>query len=854
MNSNNHPLRRTLPPIIGGAVRTSGGALTLGKGELAIVDNLRANADGAKVLSSTDLLGMPKRDKRIQLRVGIMDKAVTRSNTNKAPSTPAFALNDVVALRVSAPVEKEIHIDDVIVGFNGTDPASSFVFKTGDAPFKIAMEMKGGPLKYRGGVGNDELVVASAEIPYCNPLDNCEDCDACTPVDCSTIILPLIEQMRNKPIQGGNLVSDYVDITPVLKDCGSDLDDELIPYVFWTLEVCDTGDDEALTLVQNQYPSYKVNRVKRSGPTTTYELLIAESDGTPTAYSQSVAGILKGCEDCPADYTAVTGGYLYAITIEDDGADSSSVITTNLANAKYATGTIIRATGQDAGVGFYTAVYTSKITDAEINTFNNSNSNARRTATVKLWGSIEDFCENTDTTDIDWVEGDSCNVTEHRYKLLLPDTKCGDDRLAELQAYYGSTNVYAYYSTLAMTLTGVSGAAAINIGGADYAVTFDATLTNTADEFVASYAADLLADFGITVTAILGVLNFSGPSYYLNGITITNNAAQDVVTLTGTSGTANISVGGVNYLATFNTDLTTTASDFDTAHSAAILAATGVTVTSSGAALTFIGSSDIINGISITNATGDLAGSGAVTLNLDATLVVAEDLTGSGCNNEYEMLALSNLVCEECDSIYLDRYRTEAPQAFGEYKWVRIPGRMSDPEGTCKCGIRFRGKQDFVSAEQALRLDWVYDESAVQIQVSAGFPEDVREGIGRIPEGEYPVLYRDRYVARTHVAGNLLCEERQSFAYFLGEYSMDYKEQLLKSLLTHFPDLSKQYVMYALTVNVHGSSNRPGNTVSAMEEYRILVEVGRHEAIETALNNLAAAAGIEGVRAYAVTP
>lgn len=58
-------------------------------------------------------------------------------------------------------------------------------------------------------------------------------------------------------------------------------------------------------------------------------------------------------------------------------------------------------------------------------------------------------------------------------------------------------------------------------------------------------------------------------------------------TLTGTSGTCNVVINGVNYLATFATNLTTTAANFVTAHAATILARHGrVAVTSSGAAIT----------------------------------------------------------------------------------------------------------------------------------------------------------------------------------------------------------------------------------------------------------------------------
>lgn len=87
-------------------------------------------------------------------------------------------------------------------------------------------------------------------------------------------------------------------------------------------------------------------------------------------------------------------------------------------------------------------------------------------------------------------------------------------------------------------------------------------------------------------------------------------------TLTGTSGTANITINGVVYLATFATSLTVTAANFVTAHAPTILARDGrCVVTSSGA--------DVIveagfPGMNVTvsapvNVSGDLAGSVATT-------------------------------------------------------------------------------------------------------------------------------------------------------------------------------------------------------------------------------------------------
>jgi len=79
------------------------------------------------------------------------------------------------------------------------------------------------------------------------------------------------------------------------------------------------------------------------------------------------------------------------------------------------------------------------------------------------------------------------------------------------------------------------------------------------------------------------------------------------VTLTGTSGTANVVVGGTNYLATFTSNLTTSAANFVTSHAATLLAL-GIVVTADTGVLTFVADTDTFPTISVANVSGDLAG------------------------------------------------------------------------------------------------------------------------------------------------------------------------------------------------------------------------------------------------------
>jgi hypothetical protein len=92
-----------------------------------------------------------------------------------------------------------------------------------------------------------------------------------------------------------------------------------------------------------------------------------------------------------------------------------------------------------------------------------------------------------------------------------------------------------------------------------------------------------------------------------------NGFSTRTVTLTGTSGTANITVGGTNYLATFTSNLNTSATNFVTTHSSA-LATRGITVTANSGVLTFSALTASFPTIARTNVSGDLSGTiGSVT-------------------------------------------------------------------------------------------------------------------------------------------------------------------------------------------------------------------------------------------------
>ena len=220
-----------------------------------------------------------------------------------------------------------------------------------------------------------------------------------------------------------------------------------------------------------------------------------------------------------------------------------------------------------------------------------------------------------------------------------------------------------------------------------------ATATQTVD-IITGY--DLLADFrGTTATdhyesagityddTGTNVVRYSGLGtniFRQFGFKVNAVAQVDTITLTGTSGTANINVNSVNYLATFTTSLTVSATNFVSTHATALDAA-GITVTSSGADLIFTAKT---GGTAFTiaapvNATGDLAGTLANTTTGKTLLSIVDggniipfvDTTSSGT------FRINNFIPAQSTSEVITNQFHQLPRSAGSDVVSTTPGSVS---------------------------------------------------------------------------------------------------------------------------------------------------------------------------------
>jgi hypothetical protein len=434
--------------VLGGSVMKNGFSLNLAEGQFGIFDVTKQTPRGSVAVESFKggpINKFPRGEASYELKLGHNGPGSipgVRSVSDKKYSSFPFHIKDVLDVRVSVPKRKDQVVDELVIGYNGIDPTTSIQLIPGDEK-EIYIELTGRALEYIGApegiLGLTVPLSAPALLPdQCSPTQ-----DLCAPVDMLPIILGAVDYIRDYDVMGVPFET-FAEVTPVIQLEGLNRTGTTTSTLF-TLQVCDTGDAGALALVQQQYGDLQVIRVSRKGPISTYQVAKTGTTTTPAtapaAFTQTLPSIMKGCEDCPAGYTELPGGLLYAVSLEDDGADQTSVIQ-GLPGA--VAGTAKKADGQEYGVGFYTVVVDNALTDAEITTFMTANP----TAIVEFVNDILPICENGTVTTATWATGETVTATTQNYIINLPDNECGQSRLAELQVAFPN---------LTITETGVTG-------------------------------------------------------------------------------------------------------------------------------------------------------------------------------------------------------------------------------------------------------------------------------------------------------------------------------------------------------------------------------------------------------------
>lgn len=408
------------------SVMTDGRSLNLSraKGAFGVVNmDSVPTKDGLKVIGGFDGLSP---DTTLELRLGKSPISVNRSQSDKAWASRPFSISEVIGLKVDAPKARDYKVDEIVIGYDGFNAETALAFENGDNE-ELDIELSG---KAMGVLGYEKAKVnfkAYFEAPNTGTFTNHE------------IVEKAVERIKEITLLGGVPVTDYIEVSTVNSEnvalVGTD-------NAFFTLTVSDAGDSNAHGLVQSQYDT-KVERTDRIGNESVYTL-IAPAGSTIGSYQAIKAGIIKGCEDCPAGYTELEVGVVYNILLEDDGSDSSATIEGAIPGAVIGS---VELVGVVEGYSSYVVVTDDPLTEAEIDAYVAANAGSTLSF---VSDNVASLC-STSGSAVAWVEGDSCKVSTEDYTIIIADDDCGNNRLAELQAAYPELTITAGTTGLCQT-------------------------------------------------------------------------------------------------------------------------------------------------------------------------------------------------------------------------------------------------------------------------------------------------------------------------------------------------------------------------------------------------------------------
>lgn len=313
----------------------------------------------------------------------------------------------------------------VAVGFSGdvTD-TDSLIVKKGETK-RLYVTLTGRPidkLYTKQGLTRSYVFESSLDAA-------CED-------TCATENPILVAESIAKQINADKFVNKFIKAS-VIKSCNPALDPETTRTVYkFQLRVADTQDNQALGLVQSQYPTLSVKRVGVEGINSVYEVQ-KTVNSAPSAFSNAGITLIPECDTCPAGYTKEVPGFVYTVVAEDANADVSATIVSKI-EAAHPT---VDASATKLSNDNYVVVLSSSLSAAQIEAAIEASSGPAVSSVVFKYESNRSLCVLTTPTTVAWGAAGTLTEFTKKYRITLGDTVCGDLRLAELQAAFPNLTI-----------------------------------------------------------------------------------------------------------------------------------------------------------------------------------------------------------------------------------------------------------------------------------------------------------------------------------------------------------------------------------------------------------------------------
>jgi len=318
---------------------------------------------------------------------------------------------------------------------------------------------------------------------------------------------------------------------------------------------------------------------------------------------------------------------------------------------------------------------------------------------------------------------------------------------------------------------------------------------------------------------------------------------QDSIYLAGSTGSIIVTLGSTSYTTAYNTSLSQTADDFVTNHAAAILATTGLVVTSPGSELLFVGTIEAVS---------SLVGSGTLYDGNDGIEQQEEGtpVTGVACQTVYKTVVFSEVVCEECSPLLRDLFVTEPPVPVGFVHWVE-EAPVYDEEALM--GIFIKSKVNILAGSEEYRDSLPFVYSSTRLSIANQAPGMVTESFSMGTNGRFNVKLLSIATEPEAMGGQFYDMEERTRVYFENRQRLAGNNygKLVLGQESHLKPLT-QYVDYVIRVRTTRFAQSFSGEVVENFDYHILVDACNYVAVENLINDLADAANLDQVFAYGI--
>lgn len=305
------------------------------------------------------------------------------------------------------------------LGNDGVSPCDDLIFECGTT-YQLLITLSGPAIQE-----HLSKPVEAGIISFTTPC--CDGCPAQVPIK---DVLPLIIKEIDNQFEFGK---EFFDVYPIYNCCPTPAPFPRTNFFDYCLEVCDTGDDNALGDVQSFYQDLDVVRSGRIGATSTYKVSCVSAAPAPYTYTNSA---LPDCDTCSAGFTLVPASKRYMVTIDNAGVGTTPAawLTEVQAAGAFSAATSATQLMRNGSVSVYEVLVPASFVEPVAPIAETS---------FKFLGETKAVCVANTPVTIAWTQCGESYKIERTLCMTLKNDDCGSAAaqakiLADMTAFYAS--------------------------------------------------------------------------------------------------------------------------------------------------------------------------------------------------------------------------------------------------------------------------------------------------------------------------------------------------------------------------------------------------------------------------------